>query len=56
LTGLSGASKSVSREHARVRREGWRVMPEDLGSTNGAFLNSPFPSIFHQASVGQTLA
>ena len=32
-------SKRVSREHARVRREGWRVMLEDLGSTNGTFLN-----------------
>jgi pSer/pThr/pTyr-binding forkhead associated (FHA) protein len=32
-------SKRVSREHARVRREGWHVMLEDLGSTNGTFLN-----------------
>ena len=32
-------SKRVSREHARVRREGWRVMLEDLDSTNGTFLN-----------------
>jgi DNA-binding response OmpR family regulator len=32
-------SKRVSREHAQVRREGWRVMLEDLGSTNGTFLN-----------------
>jgi DNA-binding response OmpR family regulator len=32
-------SKRVSREHARVRREGWRVMLEDLNSTNGTFLN-----------------
>ena len=32
-------SKRVSREHARVRRDGWRVMLEDLGSTNGTFLN-----------------
>ena len=32
-------SKRVSREHARVRREGRRVILEDLGSTNGAFLN-----------------
>ena len=27
------------REHARVRREGWRVMLEDLASTNGTYLN-----------------
>jgi pSer/pThr/pTyr-binding forkhead associated (FHA) protein len=32
-------SKRVSREHARVRRDGWRVILEDLGSTNGTFLN-----------------
>jgi hypothetical protein len=32
-------SKRVSREHARVRRDGWRVMLEDMGSTNGTFLN-----------------
>jgi hypothetical protein len=32
-------SKRVSREHARVRRDGWRVVLEDMGSTNGTFLN-----------------
>ena len=32
-------SKRVSREHARVRREGWRAILEDLGSTNGTLLN-----------------
>jgi pSer/pThr/pTyr-binding forkhead associated (FHA) protein len=32
-------SKRVSREHARIRREGWRAILEDLGSTNGTFLN-----------------
>ena len=32
-------SKRVSREHARVRREGWRVILEDLDSTNGTHLN-----------------
>lgn len=32
-------SKRVSREHARIRREGWRWMLEDLGSTNGTILN-----------------
>jgi len=32
-------SKRVSREHARLRREGWRAILEDLGSTNGTFLN-----------------
>jgi hypothetical protein len=32
-------SKRVSREHACVRREGWRVVLEDLDSTNGTYLN-----------------
>lgn len=32
-------SKRVSREHVRVRRDGWRVVLEDLGSTNGTYLN-----------------
>jgi len=32
-------SKRVSREHARLRRDGWRVILEDQGSTNGTFLN-----------------
>ncbi|MGC9336028.1 MAG: FHA domain-containing protein [Anaerolineae bacterium] len=32
-------SRRVSREHASLRREGWRVILEDLGSTNGTFLN-----------------
>ena len=32
-------SKRVSREHARVTREGWRSVLEDLGSTNGTYLN-----------------
>ena len=32
-------SRRVSREHAHLRREGWRVILEDLGSTNGTFLN-----------------
>ncbi len=32
-------SKRVSREHARLNRSGRRVTLEDLGSTNGTFLN-----------------
>ncbi len=32
-------SRRVSREHAHLRREGWRVILEDLDSTNGTFLN-----------------
>ncbi len=33
------ASKRVSREHARLRRDGRNVVLEDLGSANGTFLN-----------------
>ena len=32
-------SKRVSREHACVRREGWRAVLEDMDSTNGVYLN-----------------
>jgi DNA-binding response OmpR family regulator len=32
-------SKRVSREHARIRREGRKLFLEDLGSTNGTYLN-----------------
>ncbi len=32
-------SKRASREHAHVRRDGRRVFLDDLGSTNGTFLN-----------------
>jgi DNA-binding response OmpR family regulator len=32
-------SRRVSREHTCLRREGWRVILEDLNSTNGTFLN-----------------
>jgi pSer/pThr/pTyr-binding forkhead associated (FHA) protein len=31
--------KRVSREHARIRREGRKLLLEDLGSTNGTCLN-----------------
>ncbi|HEY3343866.1 MAG TPA: FHA domain-containing protein [Anaerolineaceae bacterium] len=34
------ASKRVSREHACIRREGRRLILEDLNSTNGTFLNN----------------
>ena len=33
------ASKSVSREHTRIRRDGRRWFVDDLGSTNGTWLN-----------------
>jgi hypothetical protein len=28
-------SKRVSREHTQIRRDGWRIYVEDMGSTNG---------------------
>jgi pSer/pThr/pTyr-binding forkhead associated (FHA) protein len=37
--GIVITSKRVSREHARIRREGRRVFLDDMGSTNGTFLN-----------------
>ena len=36
---IVNTSKRVSREHARVRRDGRRVVLEDLNSANGTFLN-----------------
>ncbi len=33
-------SKRISREHARIRQQGRRMFLEDLGSTNGTFLNN----------------
>lgn len=32
-------SKRVSRRHTRIRRQDWEVLVEDMGSTNGTFLN-----------------
>jgi hypothetical protein len=33
-------SKRVSREHTQIYREGWRIYVDDLGSTNGTYLNN----------------
>ena len=33
-------SKSISREHARIRKDGRRWFVDDLGSTNGTFRNN----------------
>jgi len=32
-------SKRVSREHAHIRRDGWRMILEDMGRTKGTLLN-----------------
>ncbi|MGQ9832648.1 MAG: FHA domain-containing protein [Candidatus Villigracilaceae bacterium] len=34
------ASKSVSRKHSRLHRQGRRWFVDDLGSTNGTYLNN----------------
>jgi pSer/pThr/pTyr-binding forkhead associated (FHA) protein len=39
LTGLGGMEKGVSRKHAVIHREGADYTVEDLGSTNGTFVN-----------------
>jgi pSer/pThr/pTyr-binding forkhead associated (FHA) protein len=49
-------SKRVSREHARVRREGWHVILEDLGSTNGTFLNDERVLISMELHDGDRIA
>ena len=32
-------SKRVTRAHSQIRRNGWRTLLQDLGSTNGTYLN-----------------
>jgi hypothetical protein len=39
LTDLGAVQHGVSRHHAQLRRDGNRLMIQDLGSTNGTFLN-----------------
>ncbi|MDA8424467.1 MAG: FHA domain-containing protein [Nitrospiraceae bacterium] len=39
LTGLGGMEKGVSRKHAVIHREGADYTVEDMGSTNGTFVN-----------------
>jgi pSer/pThr/pTyr-binding forkhead associated (FHA) protein len=54
-------SKKVSREHARVRRDGRKVMLEDLNSANGTFLNDEqilAPAQLHegdQITIGEVM-
>lgn len=38
LVKIEGASSDVSRNHARIGVEGWNVVIEDLGSTNGTVI------------------
>jgi pSer/pThr/pTyr-binding forkhead associated (FHA) protein len=39
LTGLGGMEKGVSRRHAVIHRSGAEYTVEDMGSTNGTYLN-----------------
>ncbi len=39
LTGLGGMEKGVSRKHAVIHRAGAAYTVEDMGSTNGTYLN-----------------
>lgn len=39
LTGLGGIEKGVSRKHAVIHHEGADYTVEDMGSTNGTFIN-----------------
>ena len=39
LTGLGGMEKGVSRKHAVIHRAGGDYTVEDLGSTNGTYIN-----------------
>ena len=39
LTGLGGMDKGVSRKHAVIHRAGADYTVEDLGSTNGTYIN-----------------
>ena len=39
LTGLGGMEKGVSRKHAVIHRAGADYTVEDLGSTNGTYIN-----------------
>ncbi len=39
LTDLGAVQHGVSRHHTQLRRDGTRLLVQDLGSTNGTFLN-----------------
>ena len=39
LTGLGGMENGVSRKHAVIHREGAATTVEDMGSTNGTYIN-----------------
>ena len=39
LTGLGGMEKGVSRKHAIIHRSGTDFTVEDMGSTNGTYIN-----------------
>lgn len=46
------AAKNVSRFHCQIKREGGRLFLEDLGSTNGTFLNEALVKTAQPLNVG----
>jgi hypothetical protein len=45
-------AKNVSRFHCQIKREGDKLILEDLGSTNGTFVNDVLLKQSHVLSVG----
>jgi hypothetical protein len=45
-------ARSISRFHAQIKRENGRLVLEDLGSTNGTYLNNVRLEAAHPLSVG----
>jgi pSer/pThr/pTyr-binding forkhead associated (FHA) protein len=50
------SSKRVSREHACLRREGRKVLLEDMGSTNGTLLNNELINTAHELRDGDRIS
>lgn len=49
---VDDAEHTVSRDHARLRLDGWDVVLEDLGSTNGTFIWRPLQGAWEQVQPG----
>ncbi|MCD9624828.1 FHA domain-containing protein [Rhabdothermincola sp. EGI L10124] len=47
--------RSVSRNHLRIHLDGWEVMVEDLGSSNGSHLLAPGASTYTRLSPHVTV-